>query len=221
MSADKSNIYPTLALETKVEEDFVAPLTAVRGSLEILRDFAELSDEERQRFLDAALRGCTRLEQSVKELGEAVYSAGQKAEAGHARDFTSDEHKRYAERINVMRALDIVEIDFSDFEFSSSQIVNHFHDVIEEVIEATGRKWFLLVNYRDCSIWPEAWVAFAHRGKRVNVNFSLGTVRYAELPPGEDDADASAGQDSSDTGILPSREMALARLDDMRRTGPA
>ena len=58
MSEDRSKPQTTLALSTKVEEDFVAPLTSLRGSLEILRDIPDLSEEERRRFLETALRGC-------------------------------------------------------------------------------------------------------------------------------------------------------------------
>ena len=40
----------TEALGTKLEQDFVAPLTAVRGALELLRDFPDMSELERERF---------------------------------------------------------------------------------------------------------------------------------------------------------------------------
>ena len=35
---DRQSTLSTLALSTKVEEDFVSPLTSLRGALEILRD---------------------------------------------------------------------------------------------------------------------------------------------------------------------------------------
>lgn len=212
MSGESSNPYPTLELETKVEEDFVAPLTAIRGSLEILRDVAELSDDERHKFLETALRGCSRLEQSVRELGEAVYSAAGAAQADSDDDFETEHHKQYASRIHVLSDIDTIEIDYSDFVFSSSKIVDDFHEAVEELVEKSGRKWYFLVNYRNCSIWPEAWVAFAHRGKKVNVSYSLGTVRYIEPEDGEPDPTT----DSFDPDLFTSRALALARLDEIK-----
>ncbi len=199
----RSDAHSTLALSTKVEEDFVAPLTAVRGALEILRDVDELSEEDRQRFVATALRSCARLEKSVAELADTVYAAGQQALPDGAAP-VSPERQAYAGRIQVLEDLDTIEVDFSDFVFSNSAIVNDFHDVIDETVEESGRNWFFLVNYRGCSIWPEAWVAFAHRGKKINVSYSLGTVRYSD------------GDDRDDPEIAPSREAALAQIEQMR-----
>lgn len=216
--ADKTGSDLTLALDTKVEKEFVAPLTALRANLEILRDFPDLDAEERQKFLETAILACTRLEKAVEELGTAVYSAGRQAETRKSEDPSTSKHdKRYTERIEFLEDIDAVEIDFSDFEFSNSEIVNDFHDVVEEVVEATGRKWYFVVNYRNCSIWPEAWVAFAHRGKKVNTLYSLGTVRYVEAGPEEDDGTAAAQSDDFDPDMFPSRELALAKLEDEKQ----
>ncbi|MEM7120977.1 MAG: hypothetical protein AAF563_06860 [Pseudomonadota bacterium] len=217
MSEDQGTTHPTLALNTKVEEDFIAPLTALRGSLEILRDFPDLAPDERLRFLDTALRGCSRLEQAVKELGESVYAAGHKAHATAEENVTPEAYKSYAERIKIPTDSDMIEIDFSDFAFSSNQIVNQFYDVLDELIESTGRKWYFIVNYRNCRVWPEAWVAFAHRGKKVNVTRSLGTVRYTEPDPSDEGSGASAQPDGFDPDMFPSRELALARLEEMKQ----
>ncbi|MEM6460606.1 MAG: hypothetical protein AAF724_01680 [Pseudomonadota bacterium] len=207
----------TLALSTKVEEDFVAPLAAMRGSLEILRDFPDLAGDERLRFIETAMRSCTRLEQAVKELGKVVYAAGQRAHEDPPDHLLPDDYKRYSQRIKFMDDIDTIEVDFSDFEFSNSQVVNQFYDVAEELIEATGRKWYLLVNYRDCSIWPEAWVAFAHRGKKLNVTYSLATVRYVHSDSAEDDAGTAGHLSDADPDMMQSRELALARLEHIKR----
>ncbi len=213
MSEAPKNPLSTSELETKVEAEFVAPLTAVRGSLELLRDIPDLSEEDRQRFLDTALRGCARLEQAIKELANAVYAAGDKVKEEGSGKVASDDYKHYAARIKTLHDSEIIEIDFSDFRFSSNQIVNDFYDIVEDMIEASGRKWYFLVNYTDCSIWPEAWVAFAHRGKKINVNFSLGTVRYSEPKTGED---VSSEPDSFDPDLFPSRQLALNKLEEMK-----
>lgn len=196
----------TLALKTKVEEDFVSPLTAVRGALEILRDFPDLECEERLRFVNTALKECARLENGVEQLARTVYAAGHR---GQSQEAESADTRVYAGRVHFLHDIEAIEIDFSDFEFSSSDIVNDFYDVIDGMIEDTGRKWYLLVNYRNCSIWPEAWVAFAHRGKKVNANQSLGTVRFVT-------PDGSAPSANPDPNMLESREVALAKIEEMK-----
>ncbi|MGI9510872.1 MAG: histidine kinase dimerization/phospho-acceptor domain-containing protein [Geminicoccaceae bacterium] len=216
MSKDRPHPPPTLALNTKVEEDFVAPLTSLRGALEILRDFEDLSDDERHRFLETALRGCTRLEQSVEDLAKTVYAAGQQAQQPPSAGPVQDGYPAYAARVHVLGEMDTIEIDFSDFAFSSSEIVNDFYDAIERIIDETGRDWYLVVNYSDCSIWPEAWVAFAHRGKRVNVTHSLGTVRYASRDDAEGGGQADFRSDSYDPNLFDTREAAFAKIEEMK-----
>ena len=205
MVEDSYNPHPTLALNTKVEEDFVAPLTAIRGALEILRDFPHLSVNEQQRFVETALRGCQRLAQGVEHLAETVYQAGQNA----IQDIDDSEliAENYRKRISFIKDQNIIELDFSDFSFSNSTIVNEFYDAIERLVEPTGRSWFFLVNYRNCSVWPEAWVAFAHRGKRLNATCSLGSVRFTSDP---------ATDSSSDADELSTREAALKRIEELK-----
>ena len=100
------------------------------------------------------------------------------------------------------------DFDYSSFVFSSAAVVNEFYDVIEWIVDRTGRDWYFVVNFRDCTVWPEAWVAFAHRGKRINVSHALGTVRYAER-----DDDEEGGHDPD---LLGSREAAFARIEAMK-----
>ena len=218
MPEDRSDRNSTLALNTKLEEEFVSPLTSMRGALEILRDFPDLSEGERIKFIETALQGCARLERGVEELASAVYAAGQQAQATPAEELLPAEQSAYAKRIEMLNDAETIEIDFSDFVFSSAKIVNDFYDVIDQTVETTGRTWYFLVNYRDCRVWPEAWVAFAHRGKKVNVNYSLGTVRYVE----QQTTDGSKGRresDRLDPDMFNSREEALARIQEMRRAG--
>lgn len=206
-----------LALNTKLEEDFVSPLTAVRGAIEILRDYPDLADDERNRFIESALRECARLEKGVAELAETVYAAGQRAQSRPASSLSPETYREYAGRIRFHDAIEVVEIDFSYFAFSSSKVVNDFHDVIEEEIEATGRDWYFVVNHRACSVWPEAWVAFAHRGKKVQVAHALGTVRYAAGSETDDAAAAGAQTHRTDPNMFPSRDLALAQVEALRR----
>ena len=215
MSKEQESAAQTLGLSTKVEEDFISPLTSLRGALEILRDYPELPKDEREQFLGTALRGCARLEQSVEDLSKSVYSAGLRAQNGVAAQH-GERAQEYYDRIRVHEDSGIVEIDFSSFEFSSNEIVNDFHDAIEEVVDATGRDWYFVVNYSDCSIWPEAWIAFAHRGKRIKVSHSLGTVRYIVRDDADGDDRSEPQPDSYDPDLFDSREAAFAKIAEMK-----
>jgi len=217
MEEEKSRPAPTLALSTKVEEDFVAPLTAIRGSLEILRDYDDLSSDERTRFLERALEGVVRLERSVEHLAASVYEAGAETHDPAPAARPPEDAGQYAARIKLLGDLGVIEIDFSDFVFKNSKIVNDFYDVIDHTIHDTGKDWYFVVNYRDCRIWPEAWVAFAHRGKRVKVTSSLGTVHYVERAPSETKVTDEPLSSSYDPDMFDSREAAFARIAELKR----
>jgi len=197
----------TLALSTKLEEEFISPLTAVRGALEILRDFPDLEPAKRRRFTERALSECARLERGIAGLATTVYAAGRRArdDGGSA----TAEAGGHADRLLIDEADGIIEFDFSDLEFSTSAMVDEFFDLVDRTVMASGRQWYFLVNFRECHVWPEAWITFAHRGKKVSVNYALGTVRYDE-----GGGDASAGPNTE-----PSRDAALARIDAMRLGG--
>lgn len=194
----------TLALSTTLEENFVSPLTAVRGVLEILRDFPDLEADKRTHFVERALNECARLESGVRQLARTVYAGARPEEEPKTEPGLSD-------RLIIDEAIDLMELDFSNLEFSSSDLVNEFFDLVDRAVIASQRRWYFLVNYSNCHVWPEAWITFAHRGKKVNVNYALGTVRYAE---GDAAAQSTVGQHAE-----PSREAALARIEEMRREG--
>lgn len=205
---------PTLALNTKVEEDFVSPLTAIRGSLEILRDFPDLAEDEQQRFISSALRGCARLETSVEQLAATIYASDQTAAQGPSANLPEDEYRIYVDRIHFLKKIDAVELDFSNFEFSSTDIVNNFYDVIDAQFETSGQRWYVMANHSNCRVWPEAWIAFAHRGKKVKATYALGSVRFSAPMPSAKDGSGDA--QSFDPDLFTSREEALAKLEEMR-----
>jgi hypothetical protein len=196
----------TSTLSTKLEEGFVSPLTAVRGSLEILRDFPDLELRERLNFVERALQECERLEHGIDELAAAVYAAGRRAEAPEQSAGEGVKSSNYARRITIYDELEVVEVDFGGLEFSNSRLVNEFFDVIEASVKTTGHRWYFLTNHKNVRIWPEAWVAFAHRGRQINSNYSLGTVRYQD-----DDLWAEG-----DPGLFASRAEALAKIEAMK-----
>lgn len=118
--------------------------------------------------------------------------------------------RSYEDSVSFFDDLETMEIDFSDFTFESSSVVNAFYDVIENKIKETGKKWFVLVNYSNCTVLPEAWIAFASRSRQANQEHSRGTVRYEMNGGGQSESDGS------DRKLVVSREAALARIAEMR-----
>jgi hypothetical protein len=213
MAKEASTAHLTLALNTMLEREFVSPLTSIRGALEIMRDFADLSNQERNRFLNNALQDCARLELGVEQLASTVYNAVIREQSDQQQTQHEGNESRYDDRIRFFEELQIIEVDFSDFVFSSSKIVNDFHDRLDQLIESSGERWYIIVNYHHCSIWPEAWVAFAHRGKKINLSYSLGTVRYFNASAVDEDSPLF-----SDPDMHTSRDEALAHIEQLRHT---
>jgi len=209
MTDDPTNTELTLALNTMLERDFVSPLTAIRGVLEIIRDFPDLSSAERERFLANALTDCARLENGIDHLAETVYATVDDEQRQRVSADSDEAESEFADRVRILDDIQAVEVDFSNFVFSNSKIVNGFYDYLERRIERSGKRVYILVNYHACSVWPEAWVAFAHRGQKINAGYSLATVRYLE-----------AGDDPmlfNDPELFASREQALERIEELRR----
>jgi hypothetical protein len=217
MNQEASNADLTLALNTALEREFVTPLTSIRGALEIMRDFPDLSEQEHGRFLENALQDCARLELGIEQLASTVYATGNREHQEQPPTEQVAGEPEYSDRIHFYKDLQIIEVDFSEFEFSSSKIVNDFYNLLDRLIEATGVRWYILVNYRKCTIWPDAWIAFAHRGKKVNVSYSLGTMRYVEASEADEDTTLFSG----DPDLFDSRVEALAHIDALRPTKPA
>lgn len=124
--------------------------------------------------------------------------------------------ENYADRIVFNDDEQIMEVDFTDFTFTSSAVVNAFYDVIEEKIAETGRKWYFLVKYRDCQIFPDAWMQYANRGKRLNLASSLGTVRVDPAEGTRQEILNRARTEDFNPNLVPSRNAALARIAEMR-----
>ncbi|MCB1339670.1 MAG: hypothetical protein KDK24_01120 [Pseudooceanicola sp.] len=121
----------------------------------------------------------------------------------------------YVRRLRFDEARRVMEVDFSHFTFNNARDVNEFYDFIEERINETEKRWFFLVNLEGCQILPEAWVQYAHRGKRLNGIASLGTVRLNASPETEADIRLRAASQGFDPNLFATREAALARLADL------
>ena len=178
MSEDPPDAPQTLGLKTKVEEDFVMPLTAIKGALELLRDFPDIDNEKRHRFVVSALHECARLESGIEQLAESVYEAGRRGLETENQPVPAALADQYIDRVHILADLDTIEIDFTDMQFTDSETVNAAYDAIEKIVAPTSKKWYFAVNHQGCRVWPEAWVAFAHRGKKINFMYSLGTVQF-------------------------------------------
>ena len=201
----------TLALNTTLEEAFILPLTAVRGSLELLRDHPDMTADERTRFVNMALRSCAQLERGVEQLAVAVYGA-----AGGAARATADNGCEDDPRIRFDGRNETIEIDLSGFVFSNAAVVDRFFDRLEARILATGRKWYFLINHHHCSVWPEAWVAFAFRSKRASVAHAIATVRFVETGDADEVDVEDAHWRAVDATMYSSRAAAVAHICKLR-----
>ena len=116
------------------------------------------------------------------------------------------------DRITFHADLEIMEVDLSNQTFARSSEVNAFYDKLDEKLSASGRKWYFLINYNNCVVLPEAWVAYASRGKRANLSHSLGTVRFDASPSTERAINDRAREERFDPNLVQSRDAAIARI---------
>ena len=124
----------------------------------------------------------------------------------------------YAARIKFFDAQNVMEVDFSDVTFHDPDDVDQFYDEIDRRLESSGRPWFFLVNYRNCKILPDAWVAFARRGRKSNLAFSRGTARYEPAAETGQEILEKAETDQFDPNLFESRSAALNHLRQLRAT---
>ncbi len=123
---------------------------------------------------------------------------------------------KYASRVKFHKKLQIMEVDCSDMMFDTAQQVNEFYDMVDEKLEATGQKWYFLINYRNCRLAQWAWLPFSRRGKKVNIAYSLGTARFEV-----DEATGStilekSEQESFEANLYATRDSALAKIEEMK-----
>ncbi|MEG3617867.1 hypothetical protein V5T82_05310 [Magnetovibrio sp. PR-2] len=128
----------------------------------------------------------------------------------------SQKDKSLSERIGFYPDLQVMEIDLSELMFSDSSEVNHLYDAIETRVDKSNQKWLFLINYKNCTILPDAWIAFAHRGKKLNLTYSLGTVRYAIPDRTSSEILEKSKEENFDPNMFDSREEALEALAKMR-----
>ncbi|RMD91844.1 MAG: hypothetical protein D6811_08060 [Alphaproteobacteria bacterium] len=121
-----------------------------------------------------------------------------------------------AARVRFLDAQEIMELDLAGFEFRHSRDVNDFFDYLEEEITRRGRRWYFLINYADVRIWPEAWVAWAMRSRRLIEGGGLGAVRYGVEADTEDEIRLRVQGRGERANVRATRAEALARIAEMK-----
>jgi branched-chain amino acid transport system ATP-binding protein len=124
---------------------------------------------------------------------------------------------RFQDRIKIIEALGALDVDFSDIAFSSKQDIDEFYDEVDRLLEATGRRWYFLVNYTGCTIADDVWDHFGERGKHSNSAYGLGTVRFGLSQSTRQVIRARAMLAQFRANVFDTREEALAALADLRK----
>ncbi len=123
----------------------------------------------------------------------------------------------FRSRVVFLDEAEIMDVDFSNITFAHSRDVDDCYDEIEALVEATGRKWYFLVNYDRTRIFSEAWIRYAARGKALNEAWSMGSVRYAPGSETETDIRLRAQSGGFRPNIRNTRVEALERIDELKR----
>lgn len=122
-------------------------------------------------------------------------------------------------RIRFDDARQVMEADFSGFHFDSPATVGRFYDRIEERIAMTGEElWFFLIDLNGTRIDSSAWVAYAMRGKALNLAHSMGSVRYDASPETAAQIERAALTEAFDPNLFTNRADALVRLGQFKST---
>ena len=121
------------------------------------------------------------------------------------------------DRIAFHDAIEAMEVDFTGMTFATAADADAFYDVVDPLLDATGRRWYFLVDYTDCVITREAWDQFAARGKHTNGTYGLGTVRVGASVEAREAIRERAGREMFRANMFATREQAIVALGDMRK----
>lgn len=119
-------------------------------------------------------------------------------------------------RITFHDDIQVMEADFSGYDFDSSATVNRFYDRIEERIADTGEEmWFFLVNLCDTRIDQSAWFAYSRRGRALNHAHSMGSVRFDASEITRQQIERAANTEAFNPNLFTNRDDALARIAEL------
>lgn len=121
-----------------------------------------------------------------------------------------------ARRLRFYPAMDVVEVNLARLSFEHATDVDTVYDAVETQIAATARKWYFLVNYTSTRIQSPAWVRYAARGKAINRDWSLGSVRYAPGSETETDIRLRSESQGFRPNIRNTRKEALVLIEEMK-----
>lgn len=124
--------------------------------------------------------------------------------------------EEFARRVTLDRPAQIMEADFSDFVFEALGDVHDFYDYLDHQMRQSGVDWFFLVNYHNTRIMPEVWGAYAARGKKLNQDFAIASVRYDPSEETAREIARRAGTESFDPNLFSDRDAALARIAEIK-----
>ncbi len=122
-----------------------------------------------------------------------------------------------SERINFLSDDQIMEVDYSNYSFATSSVVNAFYDELTKQLSDTKQKWYFMVDYSNAEILPEAWYAWSMRGKELNSRFSLGTVRFDPRNSTKEELLRRSRADQFNPNLVSSREKAMQRIMEMKK----
>jgi branched-chain amino acid transport system ATP-binding protein len=121
------------------------------------------------------------------------------------------------DRVILHEDIGTMEADLTHLTFATNADVDAFYDEADRILAASGRKWYFLVNYTDCTIRPEAWDRYAARGKQTNIAHSLGTVRVGTSDAARETIRERAQREMFRANLHATRDEALLALGEMRR----
>ena len=125
--------------------------------------------------------------------------------------------RSFRDRIVFHDALQTVEVDLSGARFVSAADADAFYDEVDRRLVETGRRWYFLVNYTDCTLAPEAWDRYSSRGKETNITHGLGTVRVVPSPALRETIREQAGREMFRANMYATRDQAMLALGEMRK----
>jgi branched-chain amino acid transport system ATP-binding protein len=124
---------------------------------------------------------------------------------------------RFADRIKLLEPIETLDVDFSNLVFSSKEDIDEFYDEVDRLLQATGRRWYFLVNYTGCTIAHDVWDHFGERGKHSNITYGLGAVRFGVSAQMREIIRARGMLARFRTNVFETREEALSALRELRK----
>ncbi|HVO87248.1 MAG TPA: hypothetical protein VMV45_01800, partial [Casimicrobiaceae bacterium] len=121
------------------------------------------------------------------------------------------------DRVVFHASLDAVELDLAGISFETPGEVDAFYDHADERLAASGKRWYFIVNYTDCSIGQAAWDRYAERGKNTNIQHGLGTLRFGASEQVREQIRRQAGREMFRANMYATRDQAVAALGEMRK----